>query len=337
MVAIITDSNVAPLHAERVRKAMNGTRRTELFVIAAGEASKTRREWALVTDAMIARGLGRDALVLALGGGVVGDLAGFVAATFARGLPYVQVPTSLLAMVDASIGGKTGVDTPAGKNLVGVFHWPQLVVVDPAFLTTLPMPHWRAGFAEVLKHGAIASEAHFQRAAALAPSLPDVSASDMEALIADSIRIKARIVAGDEREAGPRRWLNAGHTLAHALERVSDYEMPHGEAVAIGLLLEAELGERLSVTAPGTAAQLRAVLEKCRLPVAIPAGLRASDILAATRADKKSRDGRVEYALLARLGAADEADGRFSRAVPDSDVARILETFSADRLTGIWP
>jgi 3-dehydroquinate synthase len=327
-VAIISDSNVAPLYAERARAALTLARscRTELFVVPAGEASKSRREWALLSDAMIARGLGRDSSVVALGGGVIGDLAGFVAATYARGIPVVQVPTSLLAMVDSSIGGKTGVDTPAGKNLVGAFHWPALVVVDPGLLATLPAAHWRAGLAEALKHGAIASAAHFRRAAQLAAAVPNVDAGELEALIAESIGIKARIVAGDERECGPRRSLNAGHTLAHAVERASGFAIPHGEAVAIGLALETELGERLGVTAPGTAAQVRDALSAARLPVSMPRQLQAADVLAATRTDKKVRDGRVEYALLARIGAADDAHGAFSRAVADADVSQLLQT-----------
>jgi 3-dehydroquinate synthase len=329
-IAMISDSDVAALYAERARAALDRAgkqHRVELFVVPAGEASKSRREWALLTDAMIARGLGRDTLVVALGGGVIGDLAGFVAATYARGVPVVQVPTSLLAMVDSSIGGKTGVDTPAGKNLVGAFHWPALVVVDPTLLATLPLQHWRSGFAEVLKHGAIANEAHFRRAATLAPSVPNVNAGELEALIADSIRIKAKIVASDETERGPRRSLNAGHTLAHAFERASRFEIAHGEAVSLGLVLEAALGERLGVTALGTCDELRAALGRAGLPVVVPSRLAPADVLAATRTDKKTRDGRVEYALLARIGTADDAAGRFSRAVTDADVSYVLQTF----------
>jgi 3-dehydroquinate synthetase len=221
------------------------------------------------------------------------------------------------------------VDTPAGKNLVGAFHWPALVVVDVALLSTLPITHWRAGFAEVLKHGAIASDEHFRRAAALGDKLPNVESNELVQLIGDSIRIKAQIVAADERESGPRRSLNVGHTLAHAFEQVSQFQLLHGEAVSIGLVLESEIGERIGVTAPGTAAQLRSALAGAGLPVTVPRHLIPVDVLAATRSDKKARDGRVEYSLLARLGAADEAQGKFSRAVRDSDVSDVLQTFSA--------
>ncbi len=327
--AIISDSNVAPLYGERVRTALaansDSATRSELFVVPAGEQSKSRLEWSLITDAMLARGLGRDTLVIALGGGVAGDLAGFVAATFARGIPFVQVPTSLLAMVDASVGGKTGVDTPAGKNLVGAFHWPSLVVIDPGLLTTLPISEWRAGFAEVLKHGAIADAGHFRQAATAAADAPNVAAQLLEQLISDSVRIKAVIVASDEREGGARRALNAGHTIAHAIEQASGFAVSHGEAVAIGLVLEAELGEQLGITAAGTSQELRSALSAAGLPVSCPSTLAPTDVLAATRADKKSRNGQPQYAFLSRIGAVDIAEGRYSRPAPDEAVRRVLQ------------
>lgn len=326
--AIISDSNVAPLYAERVRVALakvaGGARRCELFVVPAGEQSKSRLEWSLITDAMLARGLGRDSIVIALGGGVVGDLAGFVAATFARGIPIVQVPTSLLAMVDSSVGGKTGVDTPAGKNLVGAFHWPSLVVIDPGVLTTLPLSEWRAGFAEVLKHGAIADAEHFRQASAAAAGAPNVSTQVLQQLIADSVRIKATVVASDEREGGARRVLNAGHTIAHAIEQASSFAISHGEAVAIGLVLEAELGEQLGITAPGTSRELRSALSATGLPTTYPDALSLTDVLAATRVDKKSRNGQAQYVFLSRIGAVDTAEGRYSRPATDEQVSRVL-------------
>ena len=327
--AIISDSNVAPLYSERVRAALangaGGGRHSELFVVPAGEQSKSRLEWSLITDAMLARGLGRDTVVVALGGGVVGDLAGFVAATFARGIPIVQVPTSLLAMVDSSVGGKTGVDTPAGKNLVGAFHWPSLVLIDPQVLTTLPLSEWRAGFAEVLKHGAIADAEHFRQAAAAAAGAPNVSPRVLPQLIADSVRIKAAIVATDEREGGARRALNAGHTIAHAIEQASRFAISHGEAVAIGLVLEAELGEQLGITAPGTSQELRHALHAAGLPITCPSALSLRDVLAATRVDKKSRNGQAQYVFLSRIGAVDTAEGRYCRPASDEQVSRVLE------------
>ncbi len=302
--AIISDSNVAPLYAERLRNAA-GRESTEVFTIPAGEEHKTRERWSALTDALLAAGFGRDTTILALGGGVVGDLAGFVAATYMRGVPFVQLPTTLLAMIDASIGGKTGVDTAAGKNLVGAFHRPRAVIADPAVLATLPANHLRSGLAEAVKHGAIADAAYYKKIDAALPSI--LAASDdaaLRTLIVRSVEIKAGIVLQDEREGGLRRNLNFGHTLGHAIELESGYTMLHGEAIAIGMILEAQLGERLGVTAAGTMQFLRDTLTRAELPVAIPSGFDAARILSATRGDKKARDGVIEYALLAEIGRA---------------------------------
>ena len=302
--AIISDENVAPLYAARVRHALPSGH-TELFTIPAGEAEKTREQWARLTDALLAAGFGRDTTILALGGGVIGDLAGFVAATYMRGIPFVQLPTTLLAMIDASIGGKTGVDTPAGKNLVGAFHRPRAVIADPSVLATLPVHHLRSGLAEAIKHGAIADAAYYLRIEDSLPSLlADPVDDGMRALILRSVEIKASIVLQDEREGGIRRNLNFGHTLGHAIESESGYALLHGEAIAIGMVLEALLGERLGITAPGTASRVRDTVERAGLPHTIPLHLDANRILSATRGDKKAREGVVEYALIAEIGRA---------------------------------
>jgi 3-dehydroquinate synthase len=302
--AIISDENVAPLYAARVRDAL-GAAQTELFTIPAGESEKTREQWSHLTDGLLAAGFGRDTTILALGGGVVGDLAGFVAATYMRGIPFVQLPTTLLAMIDASIGGKTGVDTAAGKNLVGAFHRPRAVIADPSVLATLPVNHLRAGLAEAIKHGAIADAAYYERIDGSLPSLLTKPEDDsMRALILRSVEIKASIVVQDEREGGIRRNLNFGHTLGHAIESASGYRLLHGEAIAIGMVLETMLGERLGVTAPGTASRVRDTVQRAGLPHAVPKQLDAHRILAATRGDKKAREGVTEYALIAEIGSA---------------------------------
>jgi len=302
--AIISDANVAPLYAARVRNAL-GAAQTELFTIPPGESEKTREQWSHLTDALLSAGFGRDSTILALGGGVVGDLAGFVAATYMRGTPFVQIPTTLLAMIDASIGGKTGVDTAAGKNLVGAFHRPRAVIADPSVLATLPANHLRAGMAEAIKHGAIADATYYRRIdVALSALLAEPDHHAMRALILNSVEIKASIVLQDERESGIRRILNFGHTLGHAIESESDYRLLHGEAIAIGMVLEAQLGERLGVTPAGTAKQLRDTLTRAELPVTIPKDLDARRILSATRGDKKVREGVTEYALIAEIGRA---------------------------------
>jgi 3-dehydroquinate synthase len=302
--ALISDANVAPLYAPQLREAM-GAASSELFTIPAGEAHKTREQWAQLTDALLAAGFGRDTTVLALGGGVIGDLAGFVAATYMRGIPFVQLPTTLLAMIDASIGGKTGVDTGAGKNLVGAFHRPRAVIADPAVLASLPAKHLRAGLAEAVKHGAIADALYYDQIDGALPSILAATHGEaMRALIVRSVEIKAGIVLQDEREGGIRRNLNFGHTLGHAIESESGYRMLHGEAIAIGMVLEAQLGERLGVTAPGTSDRLRDTLTHAELPVSIPKDLAARRILSATRGDKKAREGVTEYALVAEIGRA---------------------------------
>ncbi len=323
--AIVTDGNVGPLYGERVRAAMAGMA-CSLFTIPAGEEHKTRETWAHVTDQMLAAGFGRDSAVIALGGGVVGDLAGFVAATFMRGIPFVQVPTSLLAMVDASIGGKTAVDTPAGKNLVGAFHQPAAVVTDPALLATLPLAHYRAGLTEALKHGVIANPDHFAAVADAGAQLgrqrPDDRA--MSALIARSVEIKSAVTAGDFREAGRRKTLNFGHTIGHAIEHLSGYTLLHGEAVAIGMCVEAEIAEHMAVAAPGTADHIRAACAATGLPVRPPADLAPAAIVGATRGDKKGRAGRAEYALPTRIGAMAFGDRGWTAPVDDRYVLAAL-------------
>ncbi|HEV2131034.1 MAG TPA: 3-dehydroquinate synthase family protein, partial [Longimicrobiaceae bacterium] len=222
--ALITDERVRDLYGISTLEALRGAAlQATLFAFPAGEEHKTRESWAAVTDAMLTAGIGRDGAVLALGGGVPGDLAGFVAATYMRGLPWVQLPTTLLAMIDASIGGKTGVDAPAGKNLVGAFHPPRLVVADTELLRSLPLAQLRAGLAEAVKHGAIADAAYLRWIVDAGEALLAAEAESLLRLVVRSIEIKADVVARDERESGPRKMLNFGHTLGHAIEAASHY------------------------------------------------------------------------------------------------------------------
>jgi 3-dehydroquinate synthase len=336
-VALVTDATVAALHAARAARALAAHGHGEPLVVAVppGEAHKTRETWAAVTDRLLDAGCGRDTTVVALGGGVVCDLAGFVAATYLRGVPVVQVPTTLLAMVDASVGGKTAVDTPAGKNLVGAFHPPAAVLLDPALAATLPLPDLRAGAAEALKHGVIASAAHFDDVAALlaAPGRPGgdgSAAARLEAVVAASVAIKAAVVAEDLREHGRRKTLNFGHTVGHAVESAGGYALRHGEAVAVGMVAESVVAERMGVARAGTAARVRAACVAGGLPVAPPRGLDPEAVLAATRSDKKARAGRVEYALPADVGAMADAGGRWSVPVDDALVLEVLTSLAAD-------
>ena len=322
--AIVTDDQVGPLYAHALAASVAEHGRTSLHVVAAGEAHKTRDTWARITDEMLDAGCARDTTVIALGGGVVGDLAGFVAATFMRGVAVVQCPTSLLAMIDASVGGKTGVDTRAGKNLVGAFHSPAGVLADVEMLATLPIEQRRSGLAEAIKHGVIADAAHFDEIDASLESLLAGDPSATLAAVARSVEIKAAVVRADAREHGVRKTLNFGHTIGHAVEQASGYSLLHGECVAIGMVLETRLAEHLGVAERGTAARIEAILRRASLPVALPASMDAETILAASRHDKKSRGGGVEYALPTKIGAMIEAGSRWAIPVDDAVVREVL-------------
>lgn len=326
--ALVTDTNVGPLYADILRREF-GDRSLVVCTLPAGESYKTRESWAAVTDQLLDNCLGRDSAVIALGGGVVCDLAGFVAATFMRGVPVVHVPTTLLAMIDASIGGKTGVDTPAGKNLVGAFHPPSAVVIDPEVLRTLPVAELQSGLAEAVKHGAIADETYFELLSNSVPSLVAELASGRDSyllggIIETSVRIKAGVVSADEREKGARKTLNFGHTVGHAIELLSGFSMRHGEAVAVGMVLETEAGERAGITLPGTAARIADVLDRAGLPIRRPEGPNAERILDAMRGDKKGRTGQIEYAIPARIGKMAAADSGYTVRLPDWLVCEVL-------------
>lgn len=325
--ALITDEHVGPLYAARVARQFSPD---ELHVITtpAGEIHKNRDSWASVTDQLLTNGFGRDSTIIALGGGVIGDLAGFVAATFMRGIPFVQVPTTLLAMIDASIGGKTGVDTPAGKNLVGAFHPPRAVVVDPQLLDTLELIQIRSGLAEAFKHGAIADAAYFSflgdasRRLLAAPAERDPDATFR--LIAQSVHIKADVVSRDVHELGVRKVLNFGHTIGHAIELLSDFTMSHGDAVARGMVLEAAAGERAGITASGTATQLAHALRQVGLPTDYPADYSPDRVLELMRGDKKSRAGAIEYAIPTRIGVMAGAERGYGVRLDDAVVRSVL-------------
>ena len=301
--------------------------RFDVLTVPAGESNKTRDTWARLTDQMLAKGYRRDSAVIALGGGVVGDLAGFVAATFMRGIPVVQVPTTLVAMVDAAIGGKTAVDTRAGKNLVGVFHPPAAVLVDPQVLDTLPLRQIRAGFAEIIKHGVIADEAYFRTVASSAEKLSEkggATGDSMLAVIVHSIEIKAGIVSRDEREEGLRKILNFGHTIVHAIELGSGYELLHGEAVSIGMVLEGRLAEEIGVAQPGTADAIKGALQSAGLPTDLPQSLERAAVLEAMRSDKKGRSGQTRLALPHRIGSMAGSDTGWTVAVSDDQLREVL-------------
>lgn len=325
--AVISDSNVAPLHGEGVLEALSDAGLSaEIFSFPAGERYKTRKTWSILTDAMLTSGLGRDTGVVGVGGGVTGDLAGFVAATFLRGVPFVQVPTSYLAMVDASVGGKVGVDTKSGKNLVGAFHPPRHVASDPLFLDTLPRRERSQGLVEAVKHGAILSAAHLAALDAHAVGLLAAEPGVAAETVADSVKLKAAVVEGDELEGGWREILNFGHTIAHAVEMASQYRVSHGRAVAWGMVVEARLGEQIGTTETGTASRLTEVLKRFEIDLGVGREVAVDALVHALAADKKTRRGQPRFVLLRRIGeVARSEDGTWSRAVSEPAVRSAIE------------
>ena len=326
--AVVTDSRVAPLHGERLLGLLAAAGlAARPFVFPAGEWNKVRDTWADLCDQMVRAGVGRDAAVVALGGGVAGDLAGFVAATLYRGIPYVQVPTTVLAMVDSSIGGKTGVDLPSGKNLVGAFHTPRFVLADIDTLATLPRNQIAAGCAEAIKHGVIADAGYADDVGRAAGDCLARSLDALERLVEGSVRIKRDIVAADAREHGRRQVLNFGHTVGHALEAHSGYTLLHGEAVAIGMTVEASLAEAAGLARAGTRGRVVELLERYQLPAAVPESLACDDLLEAMRVDKKVRAGSLRFALPATIGEmAHSADGAWTVEVSPAQVRSALES-----------
>jgi len=325
--ALVADSRVSELYAQQAVTSLEAAGcDTQLLVFPAGEWNKSRAAWATLSDELLECGFGRDSAVVTLGGGVAGDLGGFVAATYMRGIPFVTVPTSLLAMVDAALGGKTGVDLERGKNAIGSFHHPSLVLIDPELLGSLPRPHLRAGLAEAIKTAAILDEELFESIEENAALLAGGDPAALTDLIKACVAIKARVVSEDPEEAGLRQVLNFGHTTGHALETLAGLGLLHGEAVAAGMRLDARLGEAVGVTEAGTAERIDAALDACGVPDVIDETVTARRLLEAAAADKKNRAGRIRWVLLRRIGevATDEA-GDYSYAIDEAEAERHLE------------
>jgi shikimate kinase/3-dehydroquinate synthase len=299
---VVADTATAPLYGETVMASLRAAGFTPtLITLPAGETHKTLATVQTIWGAAQRAGIDRGGLFIALGGGVVGDLTGFAAATWLRGVRWAVVPTTLLAMADSSIGGKTGADLPEGKNLVGAFHPPVLVLADPATLATLPVAEIRAGLAEVVKHGVIDDPDLFDACAALA-GRPEAIRGDA-AFVARALAVKVRTICQDPYEKGIRAALNLGHTIGHGVEQAMHFAISHGEAVAIGLVAEARIAETLGLAGTGLAGRLAAVLGGLGLPVDLPPGLDRAACLRAIRLDKKRVAGTVRFALPIRIGA----------------------------------
>ena len=317
-VVVVSSEGAAAEHARAVTETLP---QATLLTIADGEGAKNLATVERLYSQLIEAGIQRDSTMLALGGGVLGDTAGFAAASFLRGIRCVQMPSTLLAMVDSSVGGKVGINLREGKNLVGAFLQPAAVILDPELLETLPAIEWRCGMAEVIKHGLLADEE------LLAPRwLKDgrPAASDLPELLRRALRVKIDVVEADPFEQGGRAHLNLGHTFAHAIERVADYRWKHGEAVAVGLLAAAQLSERLRLCETGLAARVERVLERAGLPRRLEAGMRASALYAAMARDKKWVGGRSRFVLLRGIGQPEVVWD-----VPEAEVVAVLRALGA--------
>ena len=299
-LALVSDENVARFHLDPALASLHRAGYTvQSIVLPPGEANKNIAAVIRLWELFLTAGLERGSAVLALGGGVVGDLAGFAASAFLRGVRWVALPTSLLAMVDASLGGKTGVDLPQGKNLVGAFHPPSLVLADPHLLRTLPETELRNGLAEVLKHGLLGDPELFERCSQGWSAVR----TDLERIVRQAVAVKVRVIQEDPYERGARASLNLGHTLGHALEQASDYRLRHGEAVAIGISAAAWLAERLGLAQSGLAGRIDAALVGLGLPTRIPPGLDRDRIRLGMGLDKKRAAGRLRLVLPQDIGS----------------------------------
>jgi 3-dehydroquinate synthase len=329
-LVLVSDGNVHPLYAVPLARRLRARGlAVDDLSFPAGEQHKTRESKDRLEDALLELGVGRDAAIVAVGGGVTGDLAGFLAATWHRGVPVVQVPTSLLAMVDAAVGGKTAVNLEGGKNLVGAFHQPWGVYADVGVLATLPEREYREGFAEVVKSAVIADARLFRRLEERVGSLLGRDDAELAHVVLRCVEIKGSVVRRDEREAGRRGVLNFGHTVAHAIEAVSGYGVSHGAAVAIGMAVESSLAGQVHGFSGSASRRVADLLGAFGLPVRIPSSLDIDALIGAMRRDKKTRAGRVRFALPRRIGSMPGGDGT-SVHVEEDVVRRAVQAAVAD-------
>ena len=320
--AIITDSNVEKTYGKKLLKNfLNADLHTHLISFPSGEKSKSRKIKERIENEMLKLGFGRDSCIIALGGGVVGDLAGFVASTYMRGIPYIQVPTTLLAMVDSSIGGKVAVDTSKAKNVIGAFHQPKKVITDLNFLKTLPKDEFTDGMAELIKHALIKDKEFFHFLEKNVGKILNKDFEILEKTIKRSCEIKASIISQDEKEKGLRKILNYGHTIGHSIESASNYEISHGQAIAIGMSYAAKLSAKLGFLHEGSVIRQNNLLDYLGFPRRISSRkLKPSKILENIQYDKKIANGKMNFILLKSIG-----DAFISDKVAVEDIKDVLE------------
>jgi 3-dehydroquinate synthase len=332
--AMITDDIIASLYGESLHKTWSSFGlEMELFSFPHGERHKTRATKELLENRLFEKGLGRDTCVIALGGGVVTDLAGYLAATYCRGLPLVMIPTSLLGMVDACIGGKTGVNVPYGKNLLGCIYQPRKVIIDPSTLKSLPKKELANGIVEIIKHGLISDCKLFEYLEVHSNRLLALDSSVVEQAIFESCRIKNEIVQQDEKEKGKRRLLNFGHTIGHALEWLTRYSLSHGEAVAIGLIVESCLSLKLGLLDQNSFDRIKKILVQYGLPLRLSVPIPIQTMLDAMALDKKSLRGQPRFVMMNAIGSPLSYDSHYCTSVNESVIKNTLQWMN-DALCG---
>lgn len=324
--AVITDSTVKELYADSILdKLIQAGYHADLFVFEAGEKSKTRQTKEMIEDAMLEKGYRRDCCIIAVGGGVVTDLAGFAAGTFGRGVPFINYATTLLAAADASVGGKTAVDTPLATNLIGLFNQPKKVYLDIATWKTLPARQVSSGLAETIKHACIANREFFDFLKDHMDEILSIEKDACEYIANENCRVKYEVVMKDERESGLREILNLGHTVGRAIETVSDYQLLHGEALSIGLVAEVKLAYKLGYMTSEEMNEVIALLEKANLPVAIPSYIDREALVKKLYTDKKVKNGRLRFVVQRGIGSIVEfEEGVFATPIDESVAREII-------------
>lgn len=324
--AVITDSIVKDLYATRILGLLNDAGfKADMFVFEAGEKSKVRKTKEEIEDAMLLKGFRRDCCIIAVGGGVVTDLAGFIAGTYGRGVPFINYATTLLAAADASVGGKTAVDTPLATNLIGLFNQPEKVYIDIATWKTLPERQIYSGMSETIKHACLASSEFFNYLEQHMEQILDIEKDACVRIAEENCKIKYNVVMKDEKESGLREVLNLGHTVGRAIETVSDYRLLHGEAVAIGLVAEVHLSHKLGYMTEEEMNRVVALIEKAKLPVSIPDYINREDLVKKLYTDKKVRDGKLRFVVQKGIGNVVEFEpGVFATFVSEEQAREII-------------
>ncbi len=323
---VVTDSNVKELYADRILGLLKSNEyNADLIVFPAGEENKTRKTKEYVEDTMLELGYRRDCCIIAVGGGVVTDLAGFVAGTYGRGIPFINYATTLLAAADASVGGKTAVDTPLATNLIGLFHQPQKVYIDIATWKTLPPKQISSGLAETIKHACIADRTFFEYISDNMQAIFEIDDEVCQHIAQENCRIKYKVVMKDERESGLRETLNLGHTVGRAIETVSDYKLLHGEALAIGLMAEVKLAKNLGYCSNTDEILMKNILEKAKLPTCIPEYIDREQLVEKLYTDKKVKNGALRFVLQNGIGEIVAfGDNQYAKEIPESLAREII-------------